>query len=77
MTFSTKSLAYADSADDLTFTEIAREKKYLGGADEGELKVLTALPALKNKKTRKQAFIGRTSTRLPVSVLALPNILLA
>ena len=42
------------ASDDLTFAEKAREKKYLGGADEGELKVLTILPSLKNKKVKTE-----------------------
>ncbi len=47
MVFSTKATA---SEDDLTYSEKAREKKFLGGADESELKVLAVLPNLKNKK---------------------------
>jgi hypothetical protein len=50
MVFSQKSMA----DDDLTFSEKAREKKYLGGADESDLKVLTVLPSLKNKKTKTE-----------------------
>lgn len=47
MVFSQK----ATAEEDLTYSEKAREKKFLGGADEGELKVLALLPSLKNKKT--------------------------
>ncbi len=50
MSFSQKAMA----DDDLTFSEKAREKKYLGGADESELKVLATLPTLKNNKTKTE-----------------------
>lgn len=40
--------------DDLSYLEKAREKKYLGGADEGDLKVLVAMPAFKNKKIKTE-----------------------
>jgi hypothetical protein len=50
MVFSEKSMA----EEDLTFSEKAREKKYLGGADESELKVLATLPTLKNNKIKTE-----------------------
>ena len=50
MVFSSKS--FAD--EDLTYQEKAREKKYVGGADESELKVLAVLPTANSKKVKTE-----------------------
>ncbi len=50
MIFSSKSFA----EDDLSYLERAREKKYLGGADESDLKVIAVAPSLKNKKIKTE-----------------------
>jgi hypothetical protein len=51
MVFSSKTSA----DEDLTFAEKAREKKYLGGADEGELRVQnTDVANSKNPKNKTE-----------------------
>lgn len=50
MIFSSKSVAQ----DGLSFQEKAREKKYLGGVDESDLKVLSVLPATVSKKIKTE-----------------------
>jgi len=45
MIFSSKSFA----EDDLTYLEKAREKKYLGGVDESDLKIIDMTPVFKGK----------------------------
>ncbi len=50
MVFSSK----ASAEDELSNQEKAREKKYIGGADESELKVLAVLPTASSKKVKTE-----------------------
>lgn len=50
MVFSSK----ASADDDLSYQEKAREKKYVGGADESELKVLAVVPTTNSKKVKAE-----------------------
>lgn len=51
LSFTSTSFAADDEA---TVMEKAREKKYVGGADEGDLKVLPSVPNSKVKKTKTE-----------------------
>lgn len=44
----------ASADEDLSYQEKAREKKYIGGADESELKVLAVLPIANSKKVKTE-----------------------
>jgi hypothetical protein len=46
------STSYAE--DDLSFAELAREKKYIGGVDESDLKIIATLPSVKSKKIKTE-----------------------
>lgn len=50
MVFSSKAAA----EDDMSYQEKAREKQYIGGADESELRVLTVLPMVNSKKVKAE-----------------------
>jgi hypothetical protein len=50
MVFSSKASANVD----LSYQQKAREKKYIGGADESELKVLAIMPTANSKKVKAE-----------------------
>ena len=50
--FSPKTHAQSSQTLEENYLEIARQKKYIGGQDEEDLKVLEQLPNSKNKKQK-------------------------